>query len=94
MGSMFGRARSAAGKDVTLRKAVEKAHLRCGGTTAAELLEAGEQANLFLLACTHALALQHGFDFRQTNASTTCHRSAEAQRCSCKKPPPDEQMDC
>jgi hypothetical protein len=94
MGSMFKRARSAAGKDVTLRKAVEKAHLRCGGPTAAELLEAGEQANLFLLACLRALAQRHGFDFRLTNASTICHRYAEAQRCPCKKLPPDEQMDC
>ena len=41
MGSLFGRARAAAGNDETLRRVVEQAHLRCGGPTAAQLLETG-----------------------------------------------------
>ena len=46
LGSLFGKARAAAGQDEMLRVSVEEAHMRCGGPTAAELLEAGKAITL------------------------------------------------
>lgn len=58
LGSLFGNARAAAGQDKTLRISVEEAHMRCGGPTAAELLEAGKAITPHLGQSTcNALAL-------------------------------------
>ncbi len=52
LGSLFGKARAAAGQDESLRVSVEEAHMCCGGPSAAEMLEAGKAITL---AGAHAM---------------------------------------